>query len=114
MLLRWKGVPVSKMGNVANRRVLYQQFTEGDAEETSILALWMEINQAELDALRNAPIEMSNTAYGRFEEQKKSDVERAYQKMTPAEKDSLWLKLAEIDKVGADDRQTSPSSPTPV
>ena len=23
VLLRWKGVPVSKMGNVANRRVLY-------------------------------------------------------------------------------------------
>ncbi len=29
VLLRWKGVPVSKMGNVANRRVLYQQFTDG-------------------------------------------------------------------------------------
>ncbi len=29
VLLRWKGIPVSKMGNVANRQVLYQQFTYG-------------------------------------------------------------------------------------
>jgi hypothetical protein len=33
VLLHWKGVPVSKMGNVANRRVLYQQFTDGGEEE---------------------------------------------------------------------------------
>ncbi len=33
VLLRWKGVPVSKMGNVANRRVLYQQFTYGGEKE---------------------------------------------------------------------------------
>ena len=33
VLLRWKGVPVSKMGNVANRRVLYRQFTDGGEEE---------------------------------------------------------------------------------
>ncbi len=43
VLLRWKGVPVSKMGNVANRRVLYQQFADGGEEEeddTSIPAPW--------------------------------------------------------------------------
>ncbi len=57
---------------------------------------------------------MSDTAYGRFEEQKKRDTERAYQKMTPAEKDSFRRKLAEIDEAGADDGQTPPSSPTPV
>ncbi len=33
VLLHWKGVPVSKMGNVANRRVLYQQFADGGEEE---------------------------------------------------------------------------------
>jgi hypothetical protein len=114
VLLQWKGVPVSKMGNVANRQVLYQQFTEGDAEETSILAPWMEIDQAELNALRNVPNEMSDTAYGRFEEQKKRDAEWAYQKMTPVEKDSFRRKLAEINEAGADDGQTPPSSPTPV
>ena len=32
VLLRWKGVPVSTMGNVADRCILYQQFAEGGAE----------------------------------------------------------------------------------
>ena len=32
VLLQWKGVPVSTMGNVADRCILYQQFAEGGAE----------------------------------------------------------------------------------
>ena len=36
MLLWWKGVPVSKIGNIANRRILHKQFVEGGAEEVSI------------------------------------------------------------------------------
>ena len=40
VLLRWKGVPVSTMGNVANRCILYQKFAEGGQEETGIPALW--------------------------------------------------------------------------
>jgi hypothetical protein len=88
VLLRWKGVATSKMGNVANRQLLYQQFAEGDVvEEVSIPAPWTDIDEAELIALRDAPIEMYDTAYGRFEEQKKRDVERAYQKMSAAEKE---------------------------
>ncbi len=43
VLLRWKGVPVSTMGNVANRRILYQQFAEGVAEEVSVPAPWTEM-----------------------------------------------------------------------
>jgi hypothetical protein len=88
-LLRWKGVLVSTMGNVANRSILYQQFAEGGAEdEVGIVpAPWMEINEAELIALRDGPIAICDTAYGRFEEQKKRDVERAYQKMTATEKE---------------------------
>jgi hypothetical protein len=46
VLLRWKGVSVSAMRNVTNRRILYQQFTEGGAEEAGIPALWTEINEA--------------------------------------------------------------------
>ena len=41
-LLWRKGVSVSKMGNVANRRILYQQFAEGGSKEGSIPAPWME------------------------------------------------------------------------
>ena len=87
VLLRWKGVPVSTMGNVANRRIVYQQFAEGGTEEASILAMWTEINKAELITLRDTPIAMCDTAYGRFEEQKKRDMEQAYQKMSTAEKE---------------------------
>jgi hypothetical protein len=48
VLLCWKGVPVSKMGNVANRWVLYQQFAVGGEEEeddTSIPAPWMDTDE---------------------------------------------------------------------
>ena len=44
----------------------------------SIPVLWTEIDKAELIALRDVPIAMCNTAYGRFEEQKKRDLEQAY------------------------------------
>jgi hypothetical protein len=98
VLLRWKGVPVLTMGNIATRCILYQQFAEGGTEEAGIPASWMEINKAELIALRDAPIAMCDTAYGRFEEQKKRDVERAYQKMTTAEKEVFKQKMAEINK----------------
>jgi len=54
VLLRWKGVIVSTMGNIANRRILYQQFAKGGAEEVGIVpAPWAEINEAELIALRD-------------------------------------------------------------
>ena len=41
-LLWWKGVSVSKMGNVVSRRILYQKFVEGGSEEVSIPAPWTE------------------------------------------------------------------------
>jgi hypothetical protein len=115
VLLRWKGVLVSTMGNVAYRRILYQQFAEGGAEEVGIVpAPWTEIDEAELIALRDGPITICDTAYGRFEEQKKRDVERAYQKMTAAEKEVFKRKMAEYDKADADDGETPPPTPTPV
>ena len=85
VLLRWKGVPVLTMGNVVNRCILYQQFAEGGVEEVGIVpAPWTEIDEVNLIALRDGPIAICDTAYGRFEEQKKRDVEQAYQKMTAA------------------------------
>ena len=107
-------MPVSTMGNVANRRILYQQFAEGVAEEVSVPAPWTEIDKAELVALRDGPIAICDTAYGRFEEQKKRDVERAYQKMTATEKEVFRQKMAEIDEADADDREAIPPTPTPV
>ena len=115
VLLRWKGVPVSKMGNMASKRTLYQQFV-GDRGEDDLgdPARWTEADDDHLEALRIAPIEMGDTAYGRFEAQKKRDVEIAYQKMSAEEKESFKRKMAEIDETGAGDRQSPPPSPTPV
>jgi hypothetical protein len=114
VLLRWKGVPVLKMGNIADRRILYQQFAEGGAEEVGIPASWMEIDKVELIVLRDAPIAMRDTTYGRFEEQKKRDVEQAYKKMSAAEKEVFKQKMAEIDEVDVSDGETPPPTPNPV
>ena len=104
----------SKMGNVANRRLLYQQFAEGDVvEEVSIPAPWTDIDEAELIVLRDAPIEIYDTAYGRFEEQKKRDVERAYQKMSAAEKEIFKKMMAEIDEADAGVTRNSRRLPLP-
>jgi hypothetical protein len=79
VLLRWKGVLPSKTGNMANKRALYQQFA-GDRGDNDLgkPARWMEADKANLEELRNAPIEMGDTTYGRFEAGQKRDGERAY------------------------------------
>jgi hypothetical protein len=106
---------MSRMGNDANRRILYQQFAEEGAEEVCIVpALWTEIDGAELIALRDGPIAICDTTYGRFEEQKKRDVDRAYQKMTAAEKEVFKQKMAEFDEADAYDGETPPPTPTPI
>ena len=69
-----------------------------------IPAPWTEIDEAELIImLRDGPIAICDTAYRRFEEQKKRDLERAYQKMTAAEKVVFKQKMAEYDEADADD-----------
>ena len=77
-------------------------------------APWTEIDEAELIALRDGPIAIGDTAYGRFEEQKKRDMERANQKMTAAEKRVFKQKMAEYDEADADDGETPPPTSTPV
>ena len=117
VLLRWKGVPVSKIGNVANRRVLYQQFADGGEEEEDdacISAPWTDANKVGLVALRNAPIEMADTLYGRFLAMQKRDAERAYQHMDAEEREAFLRKLTEIDAADGEDGQFSPPNPTPV
>jgi hypothetical protein len=54
------------MGKAKKKRILYQQFADGGAEEVSIPAPWMENDQVELNALSNVPIQMGNTLYGSF------------------------------------------------
>jgi hypothetical protein len=67
-----------------------------------------------LVALRNAPIEMADTSYGRFLATQKRDAERAYQHMDAEEREVFLRKLTEIDADDAEDGQSPPSNPTPV
>ena len=75
----------------------------------------MEIeDKGELIALRDMPIAMCDTVYGRFEEQKKRDLEQAYQKMSTAENGLFKRKMAEIDEASANDGQSTPPTSTPI
>jgi hypothetical protein len=65
-------------------------------------------------ALKNAPIEMADTLYGRFLAMQKRDAERVFQHMSPAERAAFLRRLTEIDADDAKDRQSPPSNPTLV
>ena len=67
-----------------------------------VLAPRTEIDEAEL------------IAYGRFEEQKKRFVERAYQKMNTAEKEVFKRKMAKNDETDTNHGETPPLTPTPI
>jgi hypothetical protein len=97
--------------------LLYQQFADGGEEEeddASIPAPWTDANEEGLVALRNAPIEMADTSYGRFLATQKRDAERAYQHMDAEEREAILRKLTEIDADDAEDGQSPPTNPTPV
>jgi hypothetical protein len=71
-------------------------------------------DKAELVALTNAPIEMAGTSYGRFLATQKRDAERAFQYMSPAEREAFLRRLMEIDAADDKDGQSLPTNPTPV
>jgi hypothetical protein len=85
----------------------------GKEDEESITVQWTDTDEAALDALKNAPIKTGNTAYGRYEAEKKKDIKRAYKKMTAKEKSDLMRKLAEVDVEVANDDESAPLSPIP-
>ncbi len=105
------------MGNVANRRVLNQQFADGGEEEednTSISAPWTDADKAGLMALTNVPIEMADTLCGWFLVTQKRDTVRAFQHMSSAEREAFLRRLMEINAADAKDGQSLPTNPTPV
>ncbi len=60
------------------------------------------------------PIKIGDTAYGRYQAEKKKDIEGAYKKMTAEEISDLMQKLAELDAEDANDGESAPPSPTPM
>ena len=105
VLLKWKGVAMSKMGNTAKKQA---------HNKLGNLARCTEVNEEALIALPDAPIEIGDTAYGQYKAQKKRDVKTAYQKMFAEERESLKLELAEIDEAATGDGQSPPTNITPV
>ncbi len=102
---------------MTNRRVLYQKFADGGEEEeddASIPAPWTDADETGLVALRNAPIEMADTSYGRFRATQKRDAKKAYQHMDAEEREAFLWRLTEIDADDAEDGQSPPSNPTTV
>ena len=96
----WKGVAVSKTNNMANRQALYQQFAGGRREDNlGNPAWWTEANKEALIVLRDAPIEIGDTAYRGYAAQKKRGIKTAHQ---------IQRELAEIDNTEAGDRQYPP------
>jgi hypothetical protein len=63
-------------------------------------------DKAGLVALTNMPIEMADISYGRFLAMQKRDAERAFQHMSPAEREAFLWRLTEINAADAKDRQS--------
>jgi hypothetical protein len=55
----------------------------------------MEADKAELEALKNAPIKMGDTAYGRHEAQMKRDTKTASKKMSVAKREVFLREINE-------------------
>ena len=77
-------------------------------------APWTDADETGLVALKNVPIEMADTSYGWFLATQKRDAERAFQHMSPAEREAFLRRLTEINADDAKDGQSPPSNPTPV
>jgi hypothetical protein len=118
-LLRWKGVPASKMGLVSKKRAIYKKMVEdgnGVDNDSNNPAPWTDEDENELEHLKTAQITISNTAYGRFKAQKKRDAVLAYKRMSPEERSAFLRQCAELD--AADDapaaEESAPTNITPV
>jgi hypothetical protein len=87
VLLKAKGVVSSKQGqgNLANKKDLYQKFITGERVAVNHEPwTWTETDDAKLQALRlrAEPIDLADTAYGRFLNTKKKDATRVYGEMS--------------------------------
>ena len=93
------------MGNKEHKAMLLHtilacELDDGINNAAPALQPWEDEDEAGLKALIEKPIDMQDTAYGRYEAQKKKDLELAYGKMTAAEQAALRSKMDQIDEDG--------------
>ena len=101
-MLKAKGVVSSKQGqgNLANKKDLYQKFITGERVAVNHEPwTWTETDDAKLQALRlrAEPIDLADTAYGRFLNTKKKDATRVYGEMSEEERAAFRQEIAAID-----------------
>ena len=79
---------------------------------------WTDADEEELEALKNAPIEMADTSYGHYKAEQKRNVVWACRKMTPKEREDLRRSLDEMDASAAAADATAdekkPTNMTPI
>ena len=79
--------------------------------------MWTDINKEEFEVLKNVPIEMRDTPYGRYEAEQKRNVVRACRKMTPKEREDLRRVINEMNTSAAAndaDNNNEPATITPI
>ncbi len=100
-LFRWKGVPASKKGLVLNKWEIYKIMVKDGKEgnnDSNNPALWTDEDENEiLEHLKPVQITIGDTAYGRFEAQKKRGAILVYKKMSPTERSAFLWQCAELD-----------------
>ena len=100
-MLKAKGIPVTKMGKVADKKKLLKSILEADdGEIPSNLQEWTSADEESLEKLKNQTIEdidESQTSFGIFKAEKKKDLERFYRTLSNEDRDAFWERMSKID-----------------
>ena len=100
-VLKAKGIPVTKMGKVADKKKLLKSILEADdGEIPSNLQEWTSADEESLEKLKNQTIEdidESQTSFGIFKAEKKKDLERFYRTLSNEDRDAFWERMSKID-----------------
>ena len=102
ILLLFHGVPVGKMGNKPDKKAKWQAIINNE-EKIPSMPLWTDQDEAKLQSLKDKPIELGDTAFGRFVDNRKQEAAAVYSKMTKEERADLKRKMAEIDEEEEED-----------
>jgi hypothetical protein len=107
-VLKGKGIPVSKMGKISDKKKLLKTILETDDDEIpSNLQEWTSADEEALEKLKNQSIEdidVSQTSFGIFQAEKKKDLERFYRTLSREDWDAFWERMSKID---VEERQNS-------
>jgi len=108
VLLKWKGIAASKMGNLDAKRRMYRDILEKESEDENLPPSplpWTEEEEEALENLKNSnvgDISTADTASARFAARQKKEALNTLKKMSPEEREAF---LQSIDEADAEDEQ---------